>query len=294
MKVNDSFWPTTGITSNGSFGGIYSLAVASIKNELDNFMNQLPANLKENRMLTPPWPTGGGDTANVFVKICCGHTVPQSVFVFLNPSNTAIGANVRTDAFKMPNTIACKAHSQSTMHSAWFRYEFYPSLTFISILHIALAIIKAFRLLCLEDQAWDLNVARTMYNLPGILQHLSKLFEDASSRGSSRSRIILHGRPIFSKYAEAYRGIERWYLTKLSGRAQYWWSQSMHMAGNMALISGISSQNWTMDLCLECNPYTLYRPIYSIYRALHQWSSAGPLVRPAARWFWSELLNRVA
>ena len=94
--------------------------------------------------------------------------------------------------------------------------ESFPSLTVISIPHIALAIIKASRLLCVEDRAWDLNTARTMYNLPGILQQLSKVFEDASSGGSPRSKMIVHGLPIFSDYAEAYRGIERLYLSRLN------------------------------------------------------------------------------
>lgn len=92
--------------------------------------------------------------------------------------------------------------------------ESYPSLTFVSILHLALAIIKALRLLCVEDHGWDLETARTMYNLPEFLRQLSKLFDAASCLGSPRCAIVLHGRPLFAEYAEAYRGIERWYLSK--------------------------------------------------------------------------------
>lgn len=55
-----------------------------------------------------------------------------------------------------------------------------------------------------------------MYNLPGILEQLSKVFEDASSAESPRGRMIVHGLPIFSEYAEAYRGIERAYLNRLN------------------------------------------------------------------------------
>lgn len=55
-----------------------------------------------------------------------------------------------------------------------------------------------------------------MYNLPGILQQLSKVFEDASSNESPRSKMIVHGLPIFSDYAEAYRGIERLYVDRLN------------------------------------------------------------------------------
>lgn len=94
--------------------------------------------------------------------------------------------------------------------------ESYPSLTFVSILHLALAIIKALRLLCVGDHGWDLDTVRTIYNLPEVLRQLSKLFETASCLGSPRCAIVLQGRPIFAEYAEAYRGIERWYLSKLN------------------------------------------------------------------------------
>lgn len=97
--------------------------------------------------------------------------------------------------------------------------ESYPSLTAVSILHLALAIIKALRLLCVDDHGWDLDTVRTIYNLPEILRQLSKLFDAASCLGSSRCAIVLHGRPIFAEYAEAYRGIERWYLSRLDPQA---------------------------------------------------------------------------
>lgn len=97
--------------------------------------------------------------------------------------------------------------------------ESYPSLTAVSILHLALAIIKALRLLCVKDHGWDLDTVRTIYNLPEVLRQLSKLFDAANCLGSPRCAIVLHGRPIFAEYAEAYRGIERWYLSKLNPQA---------------------------------------------------------------------------
>lgn len=94
--------------------------------------------------------------------------------------------------------------------------ESYPCLTVVSFLHLALAIIKALRLLCVEDDGWNVDTVRTMYSVPDVLRQLSKLFDAASCLGSPRCAIVLHGRPIFAEYAEAYRGIERWYLSKLS------------------------------------------------------------------------------
>lgn len=55
MKVNNSFWEMIGNPNNQPSGGVYSIAVASIQNELDMFMDQLPANLKWNRMYFLLW-----------------------------------------------------------------------------------------------------------------------------------------------------------------------------------------------------------------------------------------------
>jgi len=81
-----------------------------------------------------------------------------------------------------PTHLRCRTiwdclQSTHELHDA-FRLvsaESIPSLTVISILHLALAIIKASRLLCVEDRAWDLNTVRTMYNFSGILQQLKCL-----------------------------------------------------------------------------------------------------------------------
>lgn len=49
MKVKDSFWELVGNPNNQPSGGVYSIAMVSIQNELDIFMDQLLANLKWNR-----------------------------------------------------------------------------------------------------------------------------------------------------------------------------------------------------------------------------------------------------
>ncbi|RDW76526.1 fungal specific transcription factor domain-containing protein [Aspergillus mulundensis] len=200
MKVNNSFWEMIGNTNNQPSGGVYSIAVAAIRNELDAFMNQLPPSLKWNHLLRThcasirirlfePFKFGVGDKCETQGST---HLRSQTIWNCLQSTHELY------DAFRLVPV------------------ESFPSLTVISILHIALAIIKASRLLCVEDPAWDLNTARTMYNLPGILQQLSKVFEDASRGGSPRSRMIVRGLPIFSEYAEAYRGIERLYLERLN------------------------------------------------------------------------------
>lgn len=53
MKVNNSFWEMMGDLNNRPSGGVYSIAVASIQNKLNAFMDHLPANLKGNRTCHP-------------------------------------------------------------------------------------------------------------------------------------------------------------------------------------------------------------------------------------------------
>ncbi|OQE18700.1 hypothetical protein PENSTE_c017G09783 [Penicillium steckii] len=198
MNVNNSFWEMIGNPNHQPSGGVYSIAVASIQNELDAFMNQLPANLKWNHLLRT-------HCASIRIRLF-------DPFKFGDKSESLGPTHLRCQ------TIWDCLQSTHELYDA-FRLvpaESVTSLTVISILHIALAIIKASRLLCVEDRAWDLNTARTMYNFPGILQQLSKVFEDASSGGSPRSKVIVHGLPVFSEYAEAYRGIERLYLDRLN------------------------------------------------------------------------------
>lgn len=59
--------------------------------------------------------------------------------------------------------------------------ESYAYLTFAPILHPALAVIKALRLLCVEDDAWVVDTARTIYIVPDALGQLIKPFKTASS-----------------------------------------------------------------------------------------------------------------
>ncbi|RAH79110.1 hypothetical protein BO86DRAFT_436546 [Aspergillus japonicus CBS 114.51] len=199
MKVNDAFWETTGANNDRPLGGIYSIAVASIQNELDAFVNQLPANLVWNHLLQT-------HCATVRIRLF-------EPFRYGDQNEIIESTHLRC------RRIWDCLQSTHALHEE-FRLvpvESYPALTFVTILHLALAIIKALRLLCVEDQAWDLTTARATYDLPGMLRELIKKFEAASRGGSPRSRILLQGRPIFSAYAEAYRGIERGYSTKLNG-----------------------------------------------------------------------------
>ncbi|KAI8682567.1 Zn(2)-C6 fungal-type domain-containing protein [Fusarium sp. Ph1] len=197
IKVNDAFGNTGDTLGDKTSGSVRAIVVASIRNELDTFTNSLPEHLQSNHLLR-------SHCAAVRIRL-------------LEPVNHGN----RHDPLE-PTHLRCRAmwdclESTQALIDAFLLIpiESYPSLTFVPILHLALAIIKAFRLLCVEDQAWDLHTAQTMYNLPDILQRLSKLFEEASRIGRPRCSIMANGRPLFCEYAESYKGIEYWYMSKV-------------------------------------------------------------------------------
>ncbi|OGM49707.1 hypothetical protein ABOM_001909, partial [Aspergillus bombycis] len=203
MKVNDTFWETIDITNSRPLGNVHFIAVASIRNELDCFMRELPDHLKSNHLIQT-------------------HSAAVCIRLFEPFKYGDRGEMLEPSHLRYRLMWDC-LESTRELYNAFLLVpvKSYPYLTFASILHLALAIIKAMRLLCVEDHAWELDTARTMYNLPNILQQLSNLFEAASNSGSPRCKIVLHGQPIFSNYAESYRGIERHYLSMVNSGATH-------------------------------------------------------------------------
>ncbi|KAI1379829.1 hypothetical protein F4677DRAFT_464064 [Hypoxylon crocopeplum] len=200
--------------------GVHPIVIASMQNELDAFIHQLPDHLKWNHLLRT-------------------HCAAVRIHL-LEPFKYGDMSGAPESNPQRCQTIWGCLRSTQELYDA-FRLvpvESYPSLTFVSILHLALAIIKALRFLCVEDHSWDLDTARIMYNMPDVLQNLSKQFEDANSRSTPRSRIFVHGRPIFSDYAEAYRGIERWYSSRLDQNVAH-----LNLASMWPIIADGGDQN---------------------------------------------------
>ncbi|RTE71516.1 hypothetical protein BHE90_014088 [Fusarium euwallaceae] len=198
IKVNDVFGNTGDHPiAEKTSTNVRAIVVASIRNELDTYISSLPEHLQSNYLLR-------SHCAAVRIRL-------------LEPVNHGN----RHDPLE-PTHLRCRAmwdclESTQALIDAFLLIpiESYPSLTFVPILHLALAIIKALRLLCVEDQAWDLHTAQTMYNLPDILQRLSKLFEEASRIGRPRCGIMVNDRPMLCEYAGSYKAIEHWYLNKV-------------------------------------------------------------------------------
>lgn len=107
----------------------------------------------------------------------------------------------------------CLASTQALMD----QYSSIPAatcstLTFVSMLHLALAIIKAAQLSCMDDREWDAETARANLNLGDHLDRLSERFESADQLNQPRSTILLEGRPLLAEHARNFRSIREWYL----------------------------------------------------------------------------------
>lgn len=222
IKVNDAFREMVEAIGDQPSPIVNSIVIKSFRNELNAFINQLPGYLKQNRMtlnLLKPIEIIPDQSRIDLLRIHCAAVRIRlyQPLRYEDKSWTFALSHTRCQAI-----LNCLESTQE-LYDAFFLIplESYSCLTFVPILYLALAIITTGRLLSVEDGAWDTETAQSICNFPGILQQLSSNFEAASSSGTPRSRLIVHGRPIFSEYAEAYRGIERWYLSKTKHGAHY-------------------------------------------------------------------------
>ncbi|KAL4877829.1 hypothetical protein BJY04DRAFT_230432 [Aspergillus karnatakaensis] len=195
-KVNDCFHeaPETATTPQET---IHSIAVASMRHELDTLMKQLPEHLQANHLIQT-------------------HSAAVRIRLF-EPLKHTCTPNTYTPSSLRYQTIWDCLQSCRALHGVFCQIPLasYPHLTFASFLHLSLAMIKAMTMLCLEDPAWDTVAARSIYDLPAMLQQTSKLLNDASNSATPRTKILLHDKPMLSEYAEAYQRIERWFSNRI-------------------------------------------------------------------------------
>ncbi|KAK7458445.1 hypothetical protein Landi51_01268 [Colletotrichum acutatum] len=134
------------------------------------------------------------------------------------PRTSSAAASPYFCATMIPNHVAL-FHEQSTQEllNAFLSLsvETYPTLTFVSNLHLALAIIKAAGLLSVEDHDWDLETAGANIDLAETLQILSDRCSTGSRATSYSSTILSSRQRMVAAYAEIYSGIRSWYLSKI-------------------------------------------------------------------------------
>ncbi|XWW99231.1 hypothetical protein V2A60_007240 [Cordyceps javanica] len=197
-QANCIFWQLieTHENSSASTRGMHHVAVSSVKKGLEKYQQQMPHHLKDSQLLRM-------------------HCAAVRIRLF-EPGTSSGGFTTQQPPFNRCQLIWDCLESTGMMCSAFraIPIECYPYLTFDTILHLALALIKSSRLLFMTEETWDAQTARNIYKLPDTLQHLSNLFESASRLGHPRCGIRLHDRLIFSDYAHSYRSMELCYLAR--------------------------------------------------------------------------------
>ncbi|OTA84155.1 hypothetical protein M434DRAFT_173843 [Hypoxylon sp. CO27-5] len=131
-------------------------------------------------------------------------------------------------------------------------------VTFVPILRLAFAIIKASRLLFVDDPSRDLVTARTMCNLPDVLQQPSRRFEAVNDMVLLGAELSLTVNLYFLSMSKHIVGIERRYLSKLNPDSAHLEPTLLEAAtasseGALQRFSnfGIGYQTWRMDLYLD-------------------------------------------
>ncbi|KAF4840334.1 Transcriptional regulator WAR1 [Colletotrichum siamense] len=197
LKVEEVFREKSEVTNDKPFGGLHALAIATIQKELGAFMASLPGPVSSHYLLRE-------QSAAIRIRLfepaihADGETQPQ------------------TPHLRSRMMWQCLTSTQELLDAfLTIPVETYVSLTFISILHLALAIIKACGLLCMEDRDWDLETARASLNLADTLQVLGDRFDAATHVHGHESAALVNRQPLLSSYAEHYRAIRRWFLSKI-------------------------------------------------------------------------------
>ncbi|KAI8254234.1 Transcriptional regulator WAR1 [Colletotrichum sp. SAR11_239] len=197
LRVDDTFREQSELANDQPFGGLHALAIATVEKELDSFMDSLPAPLRSNYLLRE-----------------------QSAAIRIRLFEPAIHVQGSTRP-QIPHLRSrmmwqCLTSIQELLNAFLaLPVETYASLTFISILHLALAIIKACGLLCMKDRDWDLETARASLSLADTLQILSERFDAATRIDAAGCASLVNRQPLLSSYAENYRAIRRWFLSKV-------------------------------------------------------------------------------
>ncbi|KAM3438801.1 hypothetical protein MY4824_003103 [Beauveria thailandica] len=203
-QANAIFWQLieTHDKTQASAGSMHHIAVSSIKKSLEVYQRQIPLRFKDNQLLQM-------------------HCAAVCIRLF-EPGAPSGGPATQQPPINRSQLIWDCLQSTRTLYEAFCAVplDCYPYLTFDTILHLALALIKSSRLLFLTDETWDAQAARSVYKLSDILQHLGKLFEAANDLGHARCGIHLHGRPIFSDYAHSYRSMDLCYLSQAAAASQ--------------------------------------------------------------------------
>ncbi|KAJ0288558.1 hypothetical protein Brms1b_005597 [Colletotrichum noveboracense] len=197
LRLDDTFREQSELANDQPFGGLHALAIATVEKELDSFMDSLPAPLRSNHLLRE-------------------QSAATRIRLFEPAIHVQGSTRPQIPHLRSRMMWQCLTSIQELLNAFLaLPVETYASLTFISILHLALAIIKAYGLLCMKDRDWDLETARASLSLADTLQILSERFDAATRIDAAGCASLVNRQPLLSSYAENYRAIRRWFLSKV-------------------------------------------------------------------------------
>ncbi|VUC29242.1 unnamed protein product [Clonostachys rosea] len=200
MKVNDTFWKSSELFEESSLQKVQAIAVSSLGKELDGLMAQLPDELKSNHLLQ-------------------NHYMAIRIRLFEPLLHVKRSSGLEPSRFSYQTLWDCLQSTQMLCEGFHLLPpQSYAPMSFVPILHLALAIIKCTRLLLEEGSPWDVVSLRASLDVPAMLQQLSDCFEAANAAGSPRCGILIDGKPIFAEHAERYRQISSLYSQRVNAR----------------------------------------------------------------------------
>ncbi|KAI5461254.1 hypothetical protein BGZ63DRAFT_230818 [Mariannaea sp. PMI_226] len=191
-KVTKMFMESSEAMDRGPQRGFYAMAMPIMRTELDQWMAQLPMELKSSTILCSHYQA-------ILIRLFePAIHIPASEW----PGSALTRAQRVWDCFQNARTLGesllqCPVADLSRA-------------TFALTAHLALAVIKIIRLLCWEDPDWDAVTASKIAKIDELLQKLSDHFE-AASRVRGPRRIVIHeNQDLLTRYAERLRSLMEW------------------------------------------------------------------------------------
>ncbi|CAH0055502.1 unnamed protein product [Clonostachys solani] len=198
LKVSDVFWGRNDSIHNTQSWSTHSMATATVQKELESFMETLPRPLQSSHILRV-------DCAAIRIRL-------------LEPAIHSPGNTPDPTLLRSRLMWDCLSATQKVFDSfVETPVEEYSAFTFVSMLNLALAIVKCIKLLsAVDDPDWDVETARRSCDLYKIFLQLSDRWVASRLTGKPRCSLVKDGKHLATKYADRFKWLAGWYLSKVT------------------------------------------------------------------------------
>ncbi|CAH0025757.1 unnamed protein product [Clonostachys rhizophaga] len=216
LKVSDVFWGRNDSIHNTQSWSMHSMATATVQKELESFMETLPRPLQSSRMaplikIQYKAFVNGNGIIDILRVDCAAIRIRLLEPAIHSPGNTRDPTLLRSRLM-----WDCLSATQEVFDSfVETPVEEYSAFTFVSMLNLALAIVKCIKLLsAVDDPDWDVETARRSCDLYKIFLQLSDRWEASRLTGKPRCSLVKDGKPLATKYSDRFKWLAGWYLSK--------------------------------------------------------------------------------